>query len=190
VGAGKTTIAAELIALLAGPTVYIEGDTLWSFIATREVRKPSPKNFKMIKTSMVAAAVPCALYGYEALVDFSIPPWFLETARDLARMRNVPLHYVVLRPSEKVCAARAAGRKRGAVADYARYHELYADFNNAARFTIQDDENDVKTVAARIREGLEAGTFLVMRRWAECHPQALRLSRQQSCLSSRGGRGR
>ena len=32
VGAGKTTVARELVALLPAPVSYIEGDTFWSFV--------------------------------------------------------------------------------------------------------------------------------------------------------------
>jgi adenylate kinase family enzyme len=38
VGAGKTRVARELIALLPGPLSYIEGDTFWPFIAKAETR--------------------------------------------------------------------------------------------------------------------------------------------------------
>jgi len=35
----------------------------------------------------------------------------------------VPLDYVVLRPSETVCEARAASRTEGVIADYGPYRE-------------------------------------------------------------------
>ncbi len=106
VGAGKSTVARELIKILPGPTVYIEGDTFWSFVVKRTVDAKNVKNFKMIMTSMVAAAVPYALYGNEVILDFSIPPWFLDTVQAVAKVKNVPLDLVVLRPSLQVCAER------------------------------------------------------------------------------------
>lgn len=33
VGAGKTTVAKELVALLPAPVSYIEGDIFWYFVA-------------------------------------------------------------------------------------------------------------------------------------------------------------
>jgi len=42
------------------------------------------------------------------ILDFSIPPWFLEGVRQ--RLKDVPIDYVVLLPSEAACAARAAAR--------------------------------------------------------------------------------
>lgn len=161
VGAGKSTVARELVALSPAPIAYIEGDTFWSFIAKGDKSVSRVKNFKTIMISMTAASVPYALAGYEVILDFSIPPWFLDTARAVAKVRDVPLDYVVLRPSEAVCAARAAARKEGKIADYAPYRELYSLFDGAERHTIEDDTSDAAAVAARIREGLNAGLFRI-----------------------------
>ena len=159
VGAGKSTIARELVACSPAPVAYIEGDKFWSFIAKEAVGQPRHKNFKTIMLAMTAAAVPYAMAGYEVILDFSIPPWFLDTARKVASVRNVPLDFVVLRPSEKVCAARAAARTEGAIPDYAPYHDLYADFDGTDRHTVQDDKGSAAAIAARIRKGLNEGAF-------------------------------
>jgi adenylate kinase family enzyme len=159
VGAGKTTVARELMRLLPGPTAYIEGDTFWSFIAKGAGGPRNAKNFKMIMTSMIAAAVPYALYGHEVVLDFSIPPWFLDTARAVVKVKDVPLDFVVLRPSLEVCASRAAGRAEGTIADYAPYRDLYSSFDEAERYIILDDKSDAATVALRIRNGLDGGKF-------------------------------
>lgn len=117
------------------------------------------KNFKMTMTAMTAAAVPYALYGYDVVLDFSIPPWFLDTARRISAARDVPLDYVILRPSEKVCAARAAARSEGRIPDYSKYREFYSTFDGAERHTIQDDESEAAALAVRIRVGLKAGNY-------------------------------
>jgi len=158
VGAGKSTVARELVALSPEPIAYIEGDQFWSFIA-KGTGGRREKNFKMIMTAMTAAAATYALYGYEVILDFSIPPWFLETARKVAKVRDVPLDFVVLRPSEAVCAARAAGRAEGKIADYQPYHDLYTSFDEEESNTIRDDEGEAAAVAARIRKGLDAGAY-------------------------------
>jgi len=161
IGAGKTTVARELVASSSAPIAYIEGDTFWSFIAKSMAGQGRNKNFKMIMTAMTAAAIPYALFGYEVIVDFSIPPWFLDTARKVVKSRQVPLDYVVLRPSETVCAARAAARPEGTIPDYAPYRDLYSSFDEAERYIIKDDAGDAAVVAARIRDSLNAGTFRI-----------------------------
>ena len=159
VGAGKSTVAPELIALSPQPVVYIEGDTFWWHIAKSETGSPN-KKFKMIMTAMTAAALMYALYGNEVILDFSIPPWFLDTARKVVKDR-VPIDYVILRPSETICAARAAERSEGKIADYLNYHDLYTSFDKAQRYIIPDDNCSPADMAARIREGVDEGIFRI-----------------------------
>ena len=160
IGAGKTTVAKELVTLSPGPITCIEGDTFWFYIVKGGETVSPNMNFKMIMTSMVAAALPYALYGYQVIVDFSIPPWFLDTARKVIKGK-VPMHYVVLRPSEKVCMERAATRKEGVINDYSKYHELYTSFDVAQKYIIADDTNDASVVAGYVREGVDEGLFLI-----------------------------
>jgi chloramphenicol 3-O-phosphotransferase len=161
VGAGKTTVAWELISILPDPTVYIEGDTFWKFIPKNALRRKRAVHFKMIMTSMTAAAMPYALYGYDAIVDFSIPPWFLDTVRKMVAAREIPVDYVVIRPSETICADRAAQRAEGTVPNYAPYHDLYTSFDEAERYTISYDRAEAPAIAAQIKEGLQAGKFRI-----------------------------
>jgi chloramphenicol 3-O-phosphotransferase len=136
IGAGKTTVARELLALLPEPISYIEGDTFWSFIAKGE-KKNRRENFSIIMRAMTAAASPFARSGYDVLLDFSFPPEFLPTARKI--LKEVPIDFVALRPSLEVCEARASRRREGKIADYAGPAEL----------------------ASRIRDGLAAGKYRV-----------------------------
>jgi hypothetical protein len=111
---------------------------------------------------MVASALPFAMGGYEVILDFSIPPYFLDRTLKMAQRREIPLDYVVLRPSLSICASRAASRAEGAIADYSDYNDFYDSFDEVERYTIKDDEADPATMAARIREGLDAGVFRVL----------------------------
>ena len=110
-------------------------------------------------TAMTAAAVPYAMAGYEVILDFSVPPWFLENIRKVVKVRDVAVDYVVLRPSQSVCAARAAARPEGKIADYSVYDDFYSSFDEAKPYAISDDNSDAATVAQRIREGLKQGIF-------------------------------
>ena len=156
IGAGKTTVARELLALLPPPVSYLEGDTFWSFVA--KAHSPDRREvFHVIMRSMTAAAIPFARSGYEALIDFSIPPQFLGTARKI--VKEVPLNYILLRPSLSVCENRAGSRAEGRISDYAKYRDFYALFEDSSIPAICDDKADAATVAKRIYEGLRAGEF-------------------------------
>jgi chloramphenicol 3-O-phosphotransferase len=156
VGAGKTTVGRLLLPFLDGPWAYLEGDTFWSFIAKPDNRSPR-ENFQVIMRSMTAAAIPFARSGFDVLLDFSIPPNFLPTARKI--LKEVPLDFVALCPSVVTCARRAAERPEGKIEDYEPYRSFYALFENASTASICDDEATAETLAARIREGLAAGQF-------------------------------
>lgn len=158
VAAGKTTVARELIKLLPEPLAYIEGDTFWSFIA-KPGQRSRRENFPVIMRSMTAAALPIARSGFDVLLDFSIPPEFLPTAQKI--LKEVPLDFVLLRPSLGVCKSRAANRAEGTIADYGPYRSFYDLFDAADRFTIEDDEAESAELAARIRGRLLAGSFRV-----------------------------
>src|ERR1700760_1400095 len=161
VGAGKTTVARELIKLLPRPVIYIEGDVFWQFITKGSPRPDEHHHFKMTVTAMLAAAVQYGRYDYDVLLDFSITPGFLEAALKMAQKRDLQLHYVVLRPSEQTCALRAATRAEGAVEYYEKYHNLYTAFDGVQQYIIPDDTGEPLAIAEKIQEGLNEGMFLV-----------------------------
>jgi hypothetical protein len=74
VGAGKTAVARELAALLPPPVACLEGDTFWFFIV--KGGKKGPASFKMIMTSMTAAALPYALTAITSSSIFRCRPGF------------------------------------------------------------------------------------------------------------------
>lgn len=159
IGAGKTTVARELVHLLPGPLCYIEGDTFWSFIR-KEGERGMQENFPVLIRSMTAAAIPWARKGFRVLIDFSIPPGFVETARKI--LKEVPFDFVVLRPSLEVCVERASTRKEGAIKDYESLKEFYALFEGGILGPICDDHADAASLARRIVEGLNEGRFRVV----------------------------
>src|SRR5581483_3584391 len=125
IGAGKTAVAKALLPLLPAPLSYIEGDTFWSFIR-KEGERGLQDSFPVLVRSMTAAAVPFARSGFRVLIDFSIPPTYLETARKI--LKEVPFDFVLLRPSLRVCIERAASREEGAMTGYAMLKKFYARF--------------------------------------------------------------
>jgi adenylylsulfate kinase-like enzyme len=159
IGAGKTAVARELLQLLPAPLSYIEGDTFWSFIR-KEGERGSRDNFPVLIRSMTAAAIPFARSGFRVVIDFSIPPAFVDTARKI--LKEVPFDFVLLRPSLQVCVERAASREEGAITDYARLKNFYALFENGSTEVICDDNADPASLAHRIAEGLNQGRFRVV----------------------------
>lgn len=160
VGAGKSTVAKNLIAISNCPTIYIEGDTFWSFITKENHELPPYGNFKMVSTAMVAAALPMAMYGYEVIVDFSIPPSFLDAVRKVVK-EKVPVHFVVLRPDLAICEERAAKRKEGQITDYSRYQKLYSSFDEVQKHIIADNLSEPAVIAEHVRAGVDEGLFLI-----------------------------
>lgn len=156
IGAGKSTVAQELVTLWAGPLVSIEGDTFWPFLVKRK-EKDRREDFRLIMRSMTASAVPFARAGYDVLLDFSIPPAFLKTAR--AILKEIPLAFVMLRPRLAVCADRALRRLEGRTTHYDQgFYDLFAGIDT---HTISEEEADPKSLATKILMDLESGQFRV-----------------------------
>src|SRR5215467_155347 len=159
IGAGKTAVAKALLPLLPAPFSYIEGDRFWSFIS-KEGERGLRDNFPVLVRSMTAAAVPFARSGFRVLIDFSIPPPFVDTARKI--LKEVPFDFVLLRPSFAVCAERAACRKEGAISDYGLLKSFYARFEEGTVEPICDDNADPASLARQIADGLNLGRFRVL----------------------------
>ncbi len=159
IGAGKTAVAQELLPLLPAPLSYIEGDTFWSFIK-KEGERGIHDTFPVLVRSMTAAAIPLARSGFRVLIDFSIPPTYVDTARKI--LKEVPFDFVLLRPSLQVCVGRASSREKGAITDYAMLKDFYARFEEGSIEPICDDHADPASLAQRIAEGLNQGRFRVV----------------------------
>lgn len=158
IGAGKTAVAKELVQLLPAPLSYIEGDTFWRFIR-KEAEHELRDTFPVLVRSMTAAAIPLARSGFQVLIDFSIPPAFVNMAPKI--LKEVPFDFVLLRPSFEVCAERAASRKFGRITDRERLKNFYARFEEGNLEAICDDHADPASLARRIAEGLNQGRFRV-----------------------------
>lgn len=156
VGAGKSTVAKELIALLSSPASLIEGDRFWSFFS-----KPHDSDgrevFRVMMRSVMAAGVPMARTGYDVVLDFSFTPGFRPVARKIAK--DIPVDYIVLRPPLAVCEQRAAVRTPGTVKDYSRFREFYGMFEQTGPHEICNEALTPAEAALQIHEGLKAGRF-------------------------------
>jgi DNA polymerase III delta prime subunit len=158
-GAGKSTVAKELISTATAPTVYIEGDIFWSFIVKpHSPPKPRQATSRIVIKSMMLSALPYARAGYETIVDFTIGPWFLGLFKDY--IKEIPFEYVILCPSEKVCAERNGSRKEGVMEEYpSDLHLAFSDINEFEKYAIRNDQASSKELAAQIRDGLARDVF-------------------------------
>jgi len=165
-GAGKSTVARLLVAPSNEPIAYIEGDVFWRFIARTQTAatkaETRAQNGRIVVGAMIASALRFARGGYETVLDFTIGPWALPSI--LPKMKETPLDYVVLCPSEAECARRAAQRVEGAMPDYSPYRDLHAAFSDPGPFercAIRNDTADAAELAATIRAALGAGAYRV-----------------------------
>lgn len=67
-----------------------------------------------------------------------------------------------VRPSLEVCEKRAAARSEGKISDYGAYREFYSMFEGLPNHEICDDESNARTMARRIRDGLDQGRFRLL----------------------------
>jgi chloramphenicol 3-O-phosphotransferase len=157
IGAGKTAVSKELIALWPAPLAYIEGDQFWPFLVKR-AEGDRREDFRVIMRAMTSAAGSLARTGYDVLLDFSIPPTFLPTAQKI--LRDASLNFIVLRPPLDVCAARARDRTEGKIAKYDR--GFYAMFAADARHTaVPKNDESPRAIAEILYAGLRDGSFRV-----------------------------
>ncbi len=156
VGAGKTTVARELLAISPPPLCYIEGDAFWPVFA-----KPGTvtrrERFGVLMRAITAAAVPLARIGNEVVLDFTFPLEFIPIARKI--VKEIPLDFVLLRPSIATCEQRALARPEGGLSDYTAYRDFYMMFEGLPQHEICDDHAEATSLARRIRDGLDQGIF-------------------------------
>jgi ABC-type oligopeptide transport system ATPase subunit len=158
-GAGKTTIAKELIGLhKKGALIYIEGDEFWKFMVKDDDR-PTHKNFRATMSATLAASIAYARNDYEVLLDFSIPPWFITKAAERIKKRKIPLNYVVLRPTMEICASRSSSREEGKIEYDERFIKFYEMFGEMEQYIVEENEADAKSIAERVKRGLDVGLF-------------------------------
>ncbi len=157
-GAGKTTVAKELVSLYKGALIYIERDDFWKFMVNDDGR-PVHKNFRATMAATLAASIAYAHHDYEVLLDFSIPPWFITKAIEQVKKRNISLNYVVLRPSMEICASRSASREIGKITYDERFLKFYESFGELQQYIVEENEAGATAIVERIKRGLDVGLF-------------------------------
>jgi len=169
-GAGKSTLSRALASPApdAEPVALVVGDAFWSHWvlpegSQRQDAEGRHKRFKAVVMASTAAALAYAMYGFDAVLDFSIPPGHLPSIVKMAAARNVALSFIVLLPAKELCAARAASRSEGKIEDYSSLEVFYDQFAAAPKANVVAVGSDasVDVLLAKLRAGLQEGAFAV-----------------------------
>jgi predicted kinase len=160
IGAGKTTIAKELVKLTPRPTAYLEGDRWWPFFDEGANTFSKQRNFRLAMSSMIAASLPLLRGGYDVILDFTIPPSDLDLVRKIVGDREVTLHYVCVMPNLETCALRARERAEGKIPDYSDHEEFFQAFQASPTRAIASQTPAAET-AAEISTLIEGGELRI-----------------------------
>ncbi|WP_394619490.1 AAA family ATPase [Lentzea sp. JNUCC 0626] len=158
-GAGKTTVAALIASDASRPTVHLVTDEFYRAIRTGFVLPflPEAQRQNEVVIDVIAGAVATyARGGYDVMVDGIIGPWFLAPFRSL----DVPVSYVVLRPSLETTLARGMARGAGELTDASAItgmHEAFADLGPLERHVLDSGSLSTAETAVAVRRAVSAG---------------------------------
>lgn len=159
-GAGKSTVA-RLVADHFEPSVLIEGDSFFDFLAHGAIEPWLPESHAQNDVVIRAAAAAAGAYvegGYDTVFDGVVGPWFVSTF--LAATGLPSLDYAVLFPPVEVCVDRVTTRTGHGFSDEAATRKMHDEFAGAdveARHVHVDPPQTADAVAdmivARMKHG-------------------------------------
>jgi predicted kinase len=165
-GAGKSTVARALAERAGEPGgVHLHGDDVMLSIRHGFIPPHLPASAHQNRTlsrALAAAACTFAQGGYLVALDWVVGPWFVDAYREAAVAADVPLDYVVLRPSEATVVARARDRAAMPVVDYGHLRPLYAQLSELGALEAHVLDTTTWSVAetvASVDAGLADGRF-------------------------------
>ena len=131
-GAGKSTVAA-LVAKRFDPSVLVDGDAFFAFLARGAVEPWLPESHAQNEVVTRAAASAAGAYargGYTTVYDGVVGPWFLPTFVEAAGLDRV--EYAVLLPTVDTCVTRVATRVGHGFHDEPATRKMHDEFSRAA----------------------------------------------------------
>ena len=160
-GAGKSTVAEELAALL-DPSALVTGDDFFGFLRSGGIppwrEDAHEQNAVVIEA---AAAATGRMAGYcEVVYDGVIGPWLLETF--LAATRLEYLHYAVLLPPLDACLQRVRNRQGHGFTDLDAAAHMWQDFHRAQidpRHLLDNHQQSSTEVVRTLVQWLEEGAI-------------------------------
>jgi len=161
-GAGKTT-TAEKLARLPGPTpkVHIHSDDFWGYIKHGVIDPWLPEADAQNRMIMEIAAGVAGRYargGYFVAFDGVIGPWSLPPYLAL----DVPMHYIVLRPSVEESVARCVARGGDSLGDpvvVADVYRMFADLGPYERHVLPSNGLDPEQTLAAVIAAMRSGDY-------------------------------
>ena len=159
-GAGKST-AARLVADRFDPSVLVEGDAFFGFLARGAIPPWLPASNAQNEVVTEAAAACAGRYAvgdYMTVYDGVVGPWFLPTFAKATGLTR--LHYVVLLPSVERCVEGVRTRANHVFTDEDATRKMHSEFANADiddRFVLVDPPDGASTVADQIVAALDEG---------------------------------
>lgn len=157
-GSGKTTVA-PLVARAFAASAAVQSDWLWTTVVNGALDPwepgAEPQNRAMRRASFSAAAR-LVEEGYCTVLEGIFAPSCFDDVRGELERLEVPVSYVVLRPSLNVCLARATGRRRdaqhtGALAARGPIAMLYAQFSDLGAYEAHVIDSSELTSSATAR---------------------------------------
>ncbi|MBU1335531.1 MAG: ATP-binding protein [Alphaproteobacteria bacterium] len=160
-GSGKTTTAATLAHLPGVPKVHLHSDDFWGYIKHGLIAPWLPQSHAQnVMISQIAASVAAqyARHGYFVVLDGVVRPWWLPAFAVL----DVPLHYVVLRPTRDEAVARCQARGGDSLTDpavVADLHNQFSELGTHERHVLPTDGLDRQQTLDAVIAALDSGRF-------------------------------
>jgi hypothetical protein len=161
-GAGKSTVSSLLVDR-GGPSVLVEGDAFFGFLARGAIEPWLPESNDQNETVTRAAAAAAGRFasgGFATVYDGVVGPWFLPTFADATGLDE--LGYVVVLPPVDRCVARVATRPDHGFSDEPATRKMHGEFTRAhldRRHVLLDPPDRPEDVADLIEAGHRDGTL-------------------------------
>jgi GrpB-like predicted nucleotidyltransferase (UPF0157 family) len=148
--------------------VHLRGDDFLHAIAAGFVPPWRPESHgqnEVVLDVTAGAARTYALGGYQVVIDGIFGPWFLPRFCEAAFHPDVAIHYVVLRPDEATCVARATARGDGGLTDPEPVRKMYGELAALGRYeahALDTAGEGADATAARVLDAVRSGRFGLM----------------------------
>lgn len=166
-GAGKSTVARLLteqprsIPVGGGPTVLVEGDRFFDFLAAGFIEPWLPESAGQNEVVVDASAAATRRFveaGWPTVFDGVIGPWFID--RFLTTLGVAEADYAILLPPRNRCLDRVMNRQGHGFRDLAAAGKMHDEFDRATvadRHVIANADEEPEATAARLEAARSAG---------------------------------